>query len=1205
MDHREKEYLELLNKKFDESAFIDFVRDLLNLNQFDISNNIEERKDVPKQYQENIDYYKYIAKYNDGINNIGILIVKLGNKTSTNARTAQRNFIATILSKYDLDASLVAFYSDKENNWRLSFVKKEIDFTDKGFIISLSPAKRFSYLVGENESVHTAKEYLLKLLKINDRKINIDDIEQVFDVEKVTKRFFEEYKEKYLQLKEYLDNNDEFLSESKKADFNSVEFAKKLMGQIVFLYFLQKKGWLGVQLVPNKINISEFNELLSNNDIVSQNVLNMFYELKDDYYVIERTKLRLSELEEDIVNLSNIFKNTKYDMAWGTGEKDFIRSMYKQAIKEHKNFFDDYLEPFFYKGLNEKRDNQYFALFNCKIPFLNGGLFEPINNYRWSSAHFSIPNTLFSNSEKDGILDFLDLYNFTIDEEEPLEKDIAVDPEMLGKIFENLLEVDDRKSKGAFYTPRDIVYYMCQESIASYLVTKTHVDYDEIMKFIKYGDLITQLDWENHINEKKEFYLGKTIFNNILNIDKALVKVKIADPAVGSGAFPLGMLTEIVKIRNNLSIYMLIQNDLNIINLDIIHNTEQGKRELFDMKLQTIENSIFAVDIEPSAVDITKLRLWLSLIVDYPNNDEPRPLPNLDCKIMQGNSLLDEFDGIPLFSEKILDNNLKKYKRKSSDLSFVADINIQQKLYFDNDDVIDLNIYIDEMLKLQKEYFTTSDTKLKKELKEKIDLIQFGMIEESLKNNPEKLQEFKEQAKKKNKPWFVWKLEFYDVFKNNGGFDIVIGNPPYLEARNEKFSNELKDKLQNKMEKKYGKNQKYISRGSDLLIYFYELAISLINKDGINMFITQNSWLDTDFGQKFQQYLLKYSCPCLIIDSDFKQFKENANINTIITLIKSKYCSIKNIDFIRMHESFDKLYFTLCNLENINYEGLLSLKRFSKNSKLVKEYKWGFLYNAPDFFLKLMDVLDVKGLSASQITETKVSIGQGLNIKKDCIYDNDVLSYNINSDAIIPIFTVKNNGLYCWENATSYIIDKSRLDKNFVETNKKYINFFDSSNTSKVPPALILPRGVGNRYFSAFNSCNGFSSSYVDIYVFDYKNHMDLVKRLWIFTNSTIFQLYREITGRNNLGGGMLKAEATDLQKIPILFEFDLDRTNNIFSNANKFKANSVEKNIDSILQIEIDDLVFDYLNVDSELRKRIVNYFIFLVNKRCDKSKS
>lgn len=1201
MNHREKEYLELLNKRFNESNFIDFIKDLLNLNQFDIASNIEERKDIPKQYQKNIDYYKYIAKYNDGINNIGILIVKLNCRTSTNARTAQRNFIATILSKYGLDASLVAFYSDKENNWRLSFVKQEVDFTDKGFTIELSPAKRYSYLVGENESVHTAKEYLLKLLKINDRKIKIEDIEQVFDVEKVTKKFFEEYKEKYLQLKDFLDNNEEFSVESKKYDFTSVEFAKKLMGQIVFLYFLQKKGWLGVQLVPNKISIFEFNNLLSNNDIVSQNVLNMFYELKDDYYVIEKTKLRLSELEEDIVNLSNIFKNTKYDMAWGTGEKDFIRSIYKQAIKEHRNFFDDYLEPFFYKGLNEQRENQYFALFNCKIPFLNGGLFEPINNYRWSSAHFSIPNNLFSNNEKNGILDFLDLYNFTIDEEEPLEKDIAVDPEMLGKIFENLLEVNDKKSKGAFYTPRDIVYYMCQESIANYLVTKTHVNYDEIIKFIKYGDLITQLDWENHVNEKNTFNLGDTIFKNILNIDKALLEVKIADPAVGSGAFPLGMLTEIVKMRDNLSIYLLIQNDLKIINLDSIHNTEQGKRDLFDMKLQTIENSIYAVDIESSAVDITKLRLWLSLIVDYPNNEEPKPLPNLDCKIMQGNSLIDEYDGIPLFDSRILDNHLKKYHRNEIQEN-VKTISIQFNLFSDEKN---LDCQMKQLIKYQKELFVTSDSHRKKELKSKIETIQYEMIVLSLGNDTKKIKEITNAFKKHKKDWFIWKLEFYDVFKNNNGFDIVIGNPPYLEARNEKFSNKLKDKLQNKIEKKYGKHQKYISRGSDLLIYFYELAISLINKDGINMFITQNSWLDTDFGQKFQQYLLKYSCPCLIIDSDFKQFKENANINTIITLIKSKNCNIKNIDFIRMHESFDKLYFTLCNLENINYEGLLSLKRFSKSSKLIKEYKWGFLYNAPDFFLKLIDKLDNNGLTASQITETQVSIGQGLNIKKECIYDNNILSYNINSEAIIPIFTVNNNGLYYWKNVTNYIIDKSKIDKSFIDSHKKYIKFFDSSTTSKVPPALILPRGIGNRYFTAFNGCNGYSSSYVDIYVFNYKVHMDLVKRLWIFTNSTIFQLYREITGRKNLGGGMLKAEATDLQKIPILFEFDLEKTNTIFSKASQFKANPVEKNISSLLQIEIDDLVFDYLNIDSELRKKIVNYFVFLVNKRCDKSKS
>ena len=288
---------------------------------------------------------------------------------------------------------------------------------------------------------------------------------------------------------------------------------------------------------------------------------------------------------------------------------------------------------------------------------------------------------------------------------------------MLGKIFENLLEVNDRKSKGAFYTPREIVYYMCQESLANYLTNKISVNYDEIINFIKYGDLITQLDLEkyNNSNDISNFTIGKTIYDNLLEIDDALINVKIADPAVGSGAFPLGMLTEIIKIRSNLSNYMSIKNELNLSESNKIKNIEQNKRKLFDMKLQTIENCIYAVDIETSAIDITKLRLWLSLIVDYPNEEEPRPLPNLDCKIMQGNSLVDEFDGVPLFSEKILMNNLKNYKRKDSDTFEVRDIHIQQTLQLDENS-IDLNSYIEKMLSLQTEYLKTSDNKLKKEL---------------------------------------------------------------------------------------------------------------------------------------------------------------------------------------------------------------------------------------------------------------------------------------------------------------------------------------------------------------------------------------------------------------------------------------------------------------------------------------------------------
>ena len=971
MNERNKEYLELLKHPFDETSFIDFIKDLLNLSSSDIANNFNEKTDVSKQFEENIKYYKYIAKYNDGLNNIGVFLIKLSNKTTSNARNIQRNFVAKLLSTYDLDASIVSFYSDKETSWRISFVKKELSFGDKGFKEVLTPAKRYSYLVGEHESVHTAKEFLLKLLSIDSRKITLADIESVFDVEKVTKRFFEEYKEKYLQLKEYLDKNQDFITESEKCDFNSVEFAKKLMGQIVFLYFLQKKGWLGVQLIPNQLSNSEYTELLNQSDSVSQNLIKLFYELKDSEYVINKNELRQAE-EQDINNISNIFINTEYNKTWGSGDKGFIRSIYKQAIKEHKNFFEEYLEPFFYKGLNEKRENQYFPLFNCKVPFLNGGLFEPLNGYRWSSANFNIPNNMFSNENKDGILDFLDLYNFTIDEEEPLEKEVAVDPEMLGKIFENLLEVDDRKSKGAFYTPREIVYYMCQESLANYLVAKAGVDYSEIIKFIKYGDLISQIDWEASINDNNNFEIGSTIYENIVAIDRALIDVKVADPAVGSGAFPLGILTEIVKLRNNLTVYMMIKNELGLINISELSNTEQNKRDIFDMKLQTIENCIYAVDIEVSAVDIAKLRLWLSLIVDYPNEEEPKPLPNLDCKIMQGNSLVDEFDDVPLFSQKILNKSLKSNiaSRQQNLFGYTEKIDIQQTLQL-FDDEINLNDYIDKMLNLQKSCFNTSDNALKKELKKKIEWIQNNMIQESLKNEPKKLKEFLKEANKKQKPWFIWELEFYDVFKHNGGFDIVIGNPPYVSV-----------KAISEKEKQYFKHKYIAGQGRfNLFTLMIEKGYNLLKEKGCLIFI-QPDGIFTNTEYKYIRKLIVDNCTLkeivyfekrvftaavdTAILSLTKQKNEDNNIiikrNMQDEMFKLSQKAIRgNNDYliaIKLDESSKKITDKINKISNFRLGDLLEIQQGIIYSGLPKEKVFSN-YKDSDEYKKCLDGRDV------------------------------------------------------------------------------------------------------------------------------------------------------------------------------------------------------------------------------------------------------
>lgn len=257
---------------------------------------------------------------------------------------------------------------------------------------------------------------------------------------------------------------------------------------------------------------------------------------------------------------------------------------------------------------------------------------------------FSIPNELFSNVEEkgreaDGILDIFDRFNFTINEDEPLEKEVAVDPEMLGKIFENLLDVSDRKSKGAYYTPREIVHYMCQESLINYLVNEAEVPYEDMKEFILYGEIIRDADNRKDVGYGKEFTIRQTIYDNIVAIDNALENVRIADPAVGSGAFPLGILNEIVKARNNITEYIIRKDKEGYFGERYGEEFIRKWRDPYKYKRKTIKNSIFAVDIEPSAVDIAKLRLWLSVVVEQEineDNPEPHTLPNLDMNIKVG-----------------------------------------------------------------------------------------------------------------------------------------------------------------------------------------------------------------------------------------------------------------------------------------------------------------------------------------------------------------------------------------------------------------------------------------------------------------------------------------------------------------------------------------------------------------------------------------
>lgn len=651
-----------LRGNFNKEHFIFLVKNLLNT--IDESKAFHARGYVKEKYKQQtgvIKTYERIGTYTSPEEKkIDILIVYLQKEgTIDRARTTLRNFVADYLkSRGQKDAALVAFVSPDGNDWRLSLVKMEYKFNEKGKIKEeFTPARRYSFLVGKKENSHTAQSRLLPLLLNDEVNPSLLDLENVFSVEQVTKEFFEKYRDLFLRLKESLDEivkkDAKVETDLKQKNVDTVDFSKKLLGQIVFLYFLQKKGWFGV----------------------------------------------------------------KRGNEWGSGSKHFLKELFEKKHGDYNNFFNDLLEPLFYEALRLERPGDYYSRFDCRIPFLNGGLFDPINDYDWWDTDILLADDVFSNDRRtkegdsgDGILDVFDRYNFTVKEDEPLEKEVAVDPEMLGKVFENLLEVKNRKSKGTYYTPREIVHYMCQEGLANYLATALDgkISKVDIETLIKYGESAIEHDsrvvTKGRETGRYSFKLPQSVRKRANLIDEKLADIRVCDPAVGSGAFPVGMMNEIVRTRNALTPYL----------------GENGERSPYDFKRYAIQNCLYGVDIDSGAVEICKLRLWLSLVVDEETREQVQPLPNLDYKIVCGNSLF----GV----EKNLFN---------------------QKLF-------------NRLEELKPLYFNETSAGKKQSHKKAID----DIISQITNGHSE----------------FDFEIYFSEVFHEKGGFDVVIANPPYVRA---------------------------------------------------------------------------------------------------------------------------------------------------------------------------------------------------------------------------------------------------------------------------------------------------------------------------------------------------------------------------------------------------------------------------------------
>ena len=758
--------------------------------------------------------------------------------------------------KYNVDGVLVVFVQEKK--WRLSFISeiiKEVD--EKGKIIKeITNEKRFTYLLGEGEKTKTATDRLQLLVG---KELSLEDFKNAFAVEALNNDFFDRYKDIYENFvqhitgvryekkgNKYIENKkhqphpnfdgykdyegfsttlhpDSETKPFKNKEFQNLfggnekavrDFVKRMMGRIVFLYFIQKKGWLAVPKGKN----------------------------------------------------------------WGEGNYDYLYQLYKETpIEDQPYFYEKYLMPLFFECFTDKKSESETN--DLRFPYLNGGLFDKTQDQHFDKVN--LPYSIFTE-----LFDTFNSYNFTVYEDAPNEHTVAVDPEMLGHIFENLLE--DNKDKGAFYTPKEIVHYMCKESLKTFLLSKIVPDDNQSEKA---KDVITKIINHQPLNEEERNYVKEK--GNI--ITTSLENIKICDPAIGSGAFPMGLLQEIYYIKITLQ-------QLGI-------TTEQTDAQI---KKHIIEQNIYGVDIDTGAVDIARLRFWLSLVVD---EQLPQPLPNLDFKIMQGNSLLESYQGVELSNLTTENNNLMLVENSQKDL-FGNYVEPQLKITFTKKD------FTESLQQDIKKYFSVTDAETKKRLRKQINNKIQEHIDYNLelrRNHLERLKleitpkykndilTLKQEREKESleqeiakldisrkeiiklqetdeKPFFLWHIYFADVFKgannlDNSGFDIVIGNPPY-GADIDKWVPILK--------KIYPKTTKSFT---EIYKIFFDKGIELLNKKGILAYITPNTYLLQPRYKDLRKFLLQYDLN-IIINLGENVF-DNAVVSTAIIILEKKQESSK------------------------------------------------------------------------------------------------------------------------------------------------------------------------------------------------------------------------------------------------------------------------------------------------------------------------
>jgi adenine-specific DNA-methyltransferase len=969
-----------------------------------------------------------------------------------------------------------AYQNPEKRTWRFSFIARDGVFQDGEMQIKDTHPKRYTYVFGEPEETYKTALDRFFILG-NELEITINKIKDAFGVEAMSKAFFDEYRDvHYAGFVDYL-----MRSNFKKSAFNGNDkdvrdFVKKLLGRIVFLYFLQKKGWLGA-------------------------------------------------------------KNTSYK----NGDKNFMTNFFKKA-GANDAFYANWLSKLFFDALNNERPNDDFIMpdgESIKIPYLNGGLFEKETE---KYNYLTFPADLFTN-----LFEFFDQYNFTIFEDSPEEHTVAVDPEMLGHIFENLLE--DNKDKGAFYTPKEIVHYMTQESLIEYLHTQLpDADRTELENFVKNKD--------NKLSKEHK-----------AAIDQKLDTVKICDPAIGSGAFPMGLLQEIFGLKERIA-------------YDLGYKVWSPAT----VKENIIQKSIYGVDIERGAVDIARLRFWLSLIVD---EEMPKALPNLDYKIVVGNSLVSKFDdtvieidwerkgsvgeadkhvqGVQTSLKSISEKQKQFFESKSNKLKakLKAEIRDLKLDVLINQLSFNKASYLNKNQKVSDMGFGLKATDHKKNLEIDLQVAEFDNALaklKRLKENPD--QDFNH---------FDWKLDFPEVLNplinDEKGFDIVIANPPYLGEKGNK------DKFRPIQRTSLGK--RFYKGQMDLFYYFFHLSIDLLCEKGNTIFITTNYFITADGAIKLRDDIFTRTNPIGFINfNELRIFETALGQHNLITHL-SRDLKSKRLTNVAISKS--KQVFNLKYVSKFLEKELLNSEYFQISKEILfegaKKYiRLGNFTNADGFSIfdkittltqPLSEIYNINagiGVTVSKVTNKYINkfpnedfeSGEGVfvvnkkeskmlekDIVKPFVKNSDIEKYVYKHNEDLLLYITRNHDIENYPNVKNHLSRyKSILDDQIIEYEESFPWFaLNRPRTKEIfedTDKIILPYRSNTNTF-AYSDEPIYGSR--DVLFITKKTNSYPIKPLLCILNSKLIFFWLYNKGKRK--GNTLELYQAPVSEIPIRTNLD------------------------------------------------------------------